>query len=91
MIAENFPPEPNGSRRKRTRLTEEDLIERRQAHDMEIEKRRAALEEKEKRIYEEGKRRDELSATQLDLRKDQIQLQQQLLEQQKLPGNTGSN
>ncbi|CAG7726397.1 unnamed protein product, partial [Allacma fusca] len=78
LVQENTPPGPITFRRKRARVTEEELMEKRQEHDMYMDTKRVELEEcKEKRLREEGERRD-------DIAKMQLQIQKEHLEQQKI-------
>ncbi|CAG7719143.1 unnamed protein product [Allacma fusca] len=73
LVQENTPPGPITFRRKRARVTEEEFMEKSQEHDMYIDTKRVELEEcKEKRLREEGERRDDIAKLQLQIQKEHL-------------------
>lgn len=72
---------PSSERGKRQRLSlEEEIILERQQHDMKLEKDRLELEkEREKRLREEGLRRDEIAKSQLQIQQTMLEMMQKFM------------
>jgi len=82
ILKKNAAPEASGVRRKRALPVEDDMIIKKQDHDMAMEVRKMKMEEdrlelekqKEHRKEEENRRRDEIQKSQLDIQQQMLQM-----------------